>query len=603
VVDIEHHIFRMTPKEDAIAMFLKDLAEYYQLSPDNPMVFLPFPKRSTVHQIFMDQAAADARCHKQYFMQVWRKNPLCSHIKLRKHLRFALCDTCVDFRDLQMKQQTSLQRLILKKAQLEHHAFVKKERQLYIWRRERGRDPNQDVVSMIVDAADQAKYALPYHHIATHESSKALRVPVHLMGVLVHGDYVHAYTYYENFKQGNNVTIEAIHSALCAKMARDGRLPSTFFLQLDNTTKQCKSRYMIGWLGYLVFRGVFNHIVVSFLPVGHTHEDIDQVFSRLSVYLACHDALNMAQLHAAIRQSYQTREGLRADCGFWDRCANFSHWIKPYLTSYEGITRYRQFRFYKTDGDVRVQARQHTSEGEEWAGIRGQDAFTDVFREDPPEMMENVPDTQRREIISEKLIDAQRASITRLASRRHIPMELIADVIEGMESVGDDAALPFNWNLKQLLNYEAPENEEMKESDDEEIDHIPHAYEYEVETVVLLKPPEDADRTFWLAKVVALGEDNNEGEYQVYWMHTNKDYGLYTYEKDAQGRPSMDWVWEQSVQDKVVMCRKGRKLTARSKNLVRNWVERWTQERNIAQDDFDIEPGEPLEVEIDQDVD
>jgi hypothetical protein len=57
------------------------------------------------------------------------------------------------------------------------------------------------------------------------------------------------------------------------------------------------------------------------------------------------------------------------------------------------------------------------------------------------------------------------------------------------------------------------------------------------------------------------------------------------------------------VQDKVVMCRKGRQLTAKSKNLVRNWVERWTQERNIAQDDFDIEPGQPLEVEIDQDVD
>ncbi len=97
----------------------------------------------------------------------------------------------------------------------------------------------------------------------------------------------------------------------------------------------------------------------------------------------------------------------------------------------------------------------------------------------------------------------------------------------------------------------------MKERDGEEVDHHPHAYEYEVETVVLLKPAEDAVRTFWLAKVVALGEDSNEGEYQVYWMHTNKDYGLYTYDQDAQGRPSMDWVYEQSVQDSVVVCRKG----------------------------------------------
>jgi hypothetical protein len=263
---------------------------------------------------------------------------------------------------MQLLHHTTAERKVLKAAQTAHHQFVKKERQLYYCRRGLGSSPAEDCVSMIIDAADQAKYALPYFHTATHSSQKCLKVPVHLMAVLVHGEAVHGYTYVENFKQGTNVTIQAMHHALAHKVAKDGRLPARLYLQLDNTSKQCKSQYMLGWLGYLIHTDQVRHIVLSFLPVGHTHEDIDQIFSRLSVYLSSHDALNMKQLHDAIRRSYQTKEGARANCSFWDRCANFSDWIKPHLESFEGISQYRQFRFYKVDGVVRVQA------GNPWSG-------------------------------------------------------------------------------------------------------------------------------------------------------------------------------------------------------------------------------------------
>ena len=39
---------------------------------------------------------------------------------------------------------------------------------------------------------------------------------------------------------------------------------------------------MMAYLGALVDSGVFGRIVLSFLPVGHTHEDIDQMFSTFS---------------------------------------------------------------------------------------------------------------------------------------------------------------------------------------------------------------------------------------------------------------------------------------------------------------------------------
>ena len=39
-------------------------------------------------------------------------------------------------------------------------------------------------------------------------------------------------------------------------------------------------RFILGFLCLLVELGIFIKIKLSFLVVGHTHEDIDQVFSR-----------------------------------------------------------------------------------------------------------------------------------------------------------------------------------------------------------------------------------------------------------------------------------------------------------------------------------
>ena len=67
---------------------------------------------------------------------------------------------------------------------------------------------------------------------------------------------------------------------------------------------------MLGFLGYLIKQGLFTVMVLSFLSAGHTHNDVDQFFSRLSIYLRNHDALHMAELHGAIT-------GPRKATGLW----------------------------------------------------------------------------------------------------------------------------------------------------------------------------------------------------------------------------------------------------------------------------------------------
>ena len=59
-------------------------------------------------------------------------------------------------------------------------------------------------------------------------------------------------------------------------------LPKKLFLQLDNSTKNNKNRYIMAFGSLLTTRRIFKEVMVGFLIVSHTHEDIDAHFSYLS---------------------------------------------------------------------------------------------------------------------------------------------------------------------------------------------------------------------------------------------------------------------------------------------------------------------------------
>jgi hypothetical protein len=62
-----------------------------------------------------------------------------------------------------------------------------------------------------------------------------------------------------------------------------GLHPSVLHLQFDNCSHENKNKYMLAYCHWLVFNQVFRSITISFLLVGHTHEDIDQMFSTFVI--------------------------------------------------------------------------------------------------------------------------------------------------------------------------------------------------------------------------------------------------------------------------------------------------------------------------------
>jgi len=288
----------------------------------------------------------------QTFTAVWTNLDEWPHMAkfvVRKWMPFAKCDTCSEIREAIQVTKDSAEKRRLLKRQGQHLRFVRRERQAYENNRTEGFMQSEDVLSLIVDGADASRFSLPHFAHNSHATSAKWQLRMHILGCIAHGRDTYAYTIPSHIAQGNNVTIQVVHYVLLDIKGKDGKLPRTLKLQLDNTTKQCKSKKLFGYLGFLVYSGVFKLVEVSFLPVGHTHEDIDQFFSRISVYLRSHNAVSRTKLGAAIHRSY-TKYGKHPIVDHWDRVANISGFMDDAVPTVPDISLYYHFRISIFDG-------------------------------------------------------------------------------------------------------------------------------------------------------------------------------------------------------------------------------------------------------------
>ena len=63
------------------------------------------------------------------------------------------------------------------------------------------------------------------------------------------------------------------------------QLPEHLVVVADNTVKSAKNQYLLKFLALLSYRGIFKSTTLFNLTVGHTHEDIDQLFALVLAFL------------------------------------------------------------------------------------------------------------------------------------------------------------------------------------------------------------------------------------------------------------------------------------------------------------------------------
>ena len=141
---------------------------------------------------------------------------------------------------------------------------------------------------------------------------------------------------------------------------------------------------MFAWLALLVKSRIFRKVIISFLPVGHTHEDIDQFFSCIARALRKRPAHSRIMLAEVMVDSY-TSGGVCPIIKHWENVANISGWLDSRCLELTDVMSYHQFRLFvsASDGEVWLQGRVWPGASEQsdsYGGLSGNDTHAQIFR-------------------------------------------------------------------------------------------------------------------------------------------------------------------------------------------------------------------------------
>eukprot|EP00435_Cladocopium_sp_Y103_P036678 s460_g9.t1 len=135
---------------------------------------------------------------------------------------------------------------------------------------------------------DQAKFRMPRLRMRRSKLSERLYRPTqHILASWVHGFGLTFYISQEDMPKNSETSVEATSRVLNDVYRESSRkLPSTLHIQHDGTPREAKNQYYSRYLIALVILGVFRQTCISFLRPGHSHEDLDQVFSQVGSMLS-----------------------------------------------------------------------------------------------------------------------------------------------------------------------------------------------------------------------------------------------------------------------------------------------------------------------------
>jgi hypothetical protein len=112
-------------------------------------------------------------------------------------------------------------------------------------------------------------------------------LPMHIQGQLAHGRFLHIYRCFHNLSAGSNLanycwlhSLEIEYKKNMAATHNAIGLPDTLYHQIDGGSENT-AKATLALCELLVAKRLPRKVVLSRLPVGHTHEDIDAVFGTI----------------------------------------------------------------------------------------------------------------------------------------------------------------------------------------------------------------------------------------------------------------------------------------------------------------------------------
>ena len=227
------------------------------------------------------------KCSYRVFAKVWNEEYE-TKLAFRTTFQHSVCPVCLQHKLLlRHLAHDSVSRLRQRRLYDDHLKSQYLDRRQY-WKTRALSRLGHAIISLILDGMDQAKFMWPRSKIfSSHTFDHYHRPRLHISAAIVHGHFVALFVGDADGRKSGSTTVEMI-AHIMQQLTTLGINLSTFHLniQLDNTGSANKNNVLLAFLALQVLTGRLGSASVTFLRTGHTHEDIDQMFSALAGYLA-----------------------------------------------------------------------------------------------------------------------------------------------------------------------------------------------------------------------------------------------------------------------------------------------------------------------------
>ena len=141
------------------------------------------------------------------------------------------------------------------------------ERKKYHSHREKARSYPEKFLTMIIDGMDQSKTNIPNTKLISKSTSSLWRLRTHITGVILHtkapcGKLTYCFIDFIQYPHDSNLTLTVMINVL-VDFSTQYRLPEVLYIQMDNTCRENKNKFVLTFCAILVEVGIFRKVNVN----------------------------------------------------------------------------------------------------------------------------------------------------------------------------------------------------------------------------------------------------------------------------------------------------------------------------------------------------
>ena len=269
--------------------------KYSQSSPDeaNLHILSYWLTKKEMYEMYLNETTAPhvaLSTFYQYFKLYfgpYRVDRSLPQVRVSKYSSHSVCDQCIALNQALRIAKTEEERDIVKRAKIAHRDIFSQARMKMEELKQISLQFPEDSITVQIDGMDNSKSYCPRTLEKAKKDAKLMNLPTKIQGAIIYsGKYeknrkVVFYLNHDQYEQASNMVVTVVMKLIETFVEDFGTLPRKLNVFADNCWRENKNRFVLSFLESLVRLDVFMEVTMNFLVVGHTGNEVDQLFSIL----------------------------------------------------------------------------------------------------------------------------------------------------------------------------------------------------------------------------------------------------------------------------------------------------------------------------------